>query len=103
MVVWQVAGEHPKSKPAFVENVGAEEPRPLKGVEHGTGKGFVHQNGLAMVAAELVSGYNPVVAQLVVQLHIGVIGSQEAIGGKLSLGEATDFLQSDYVKVNSLV
>ena len=55
-----------------------------------------------MVAAELVSGYN-LVAQLIMQLHIGVIGSQEAIGGKPSLGEATDFLQSDYVKVNSLV
>eukprot|EP00435_Cladocopium_sp_Y103_P015158 s988_g3.t1 len=103
VVVWQVAGKHPKFKPTFVENEGAEKPRPLEGVEHGSGKSFVHQNGLAMVAAKLVSGYNPVVAQLSMQLHIGVIGSQEAVGGELSLGEATDFLQSDDVKVNSLV
>ena len=98
-----MAGEHSKFKPTFVENFCAEEPRPLKGVEHGSGKGFVHQNGLAMVAAQLVSGYNPVVAHLIVQLHIGVIGSQEAIGFKFSLGKAPDFLQSDDVKVNSLV
>ena len=69
VVVWQVAEERLKFKPTFVEK-GRRGTRPLEGVEHGSRKGFfIHQNGLAMVAAELVSDYNPVVAQLIVQLQ----------------------------------
>ena len=57
LVVRQVPREGPKIEPTFVEDTRADEPPPLDGVEDANGKGFVNEDCLAKVAAELVSGH----------------------------------------------
>ena len=86
-----------------MEDVDANEPPPLDGVEDANGKGFVNEDGLAKVAAELVSGHKPVIIQFVMQLDGRVVDIKEAVSSEFSLGKATDLLQRNDVKMNCLI
>ena len=103
LVVRQVPREGPKIETTFVEDVDANEPPPLDGVEDANGKGFVNEDGLAKVAAELVSGHKPVIIQFVMQLDGRVVDIKEAVSSEFSLGKATDLLQRNDVKMNCLI
>ena len=55
LVMWQVPRVDPEVKPVLGEDARSNEPLPLEDAEDGGGKGLVNEDGLAKVAAELIS------------------------------------------------
>jgi hypothetical protein len=103
LVMWQVPRVDPEVKPVFVKDARSNEPLPLEGAEDGGGKGLVNEDGLAKVAAELISRHYPVVVQFIMQLGSWIVRIPKAFSGGASLGKAADFLKGNYVKVNPLI